>query len=383
MNGGAMQSRFQAVEPAELTSNRGSVRVAVPQGRVPAVGETGAPGAFRQLRNRVNVAADYLSRRSECKGRPVELSIELTSKCNLECVMCPRDDNARRGLGNMSLDTFSRIVDAVSGYVEFAYMHLAGEPLLHPDFNVLVDHAAERGMRIGMSTNGTILTSSKIEKILSSRLDTLIISIDGTNPETYQAIRQANSFNKVLRNTFNFLQAKKRRGKGPYTVVQMICMKENQDEADHFYNFWREQGVDAVRLKRFFNFAGNVDDHTPEGTAKQSGGEPPCYLPWRQLAFYYDGTAVACCHDFLHQSELGNIHTHSLEEIWNSETMCDLRRKHVDGRKNDIPLCAGCNQPKVSLPQVLGTAVLSAPQAKKALIGAERVARRLGIKSLY
>jgi len=338
------------------------------------------------LVNRFRIARDFLVRRERSSGLPVELSIELTSECNLKCVMCPRDDESARGLGYMKFDTFRRIIDQAAPGLEFAYLHMAGEPLLHPEFDRFIDYAAGRGITIGISTNGTVLTSHRARRLLASRLDTLIISIDGTDAETYRKVRGANSFDKVLRNTARFLDLKEQAGRGPYTVVQMVCMRENIAQAREFCRRWRRPGVNAVRLKRFFNFAGNVENRGPGTVAVAppgSAGKKPCYLPWRQLAFYYDGTAVACCHDFLHQSELGNIHEHTMAEIWNGDVMRDIRYQHARGCQDQIGLCANCNQPQVSALQVLVSSLLDGRTAKRALITAERLARRIGLDSLY
>ena len=334
------------------------------------------------LANRLRLARSYVARRSLCDGMPVDFSIELTSRCNLKCVMCPRDDDSARGLGNMKLATFQRIMDDAAQYLEFAHLHLAGEPLMHPDFASFIDYAAKVGVRTEISTNGTMLDEARGQVLIDSQLTNLIISIDGTDAETYQKIRGADSFAKVVRNAEQFLRQKRAAGRGPHTIVQMICMNENASQNKEFAQRWQELGADAVRLKRYFNFAGHVEDRGYD-QPEQPPRRQPCYLLWRQLAFYYDGTAVSCCHDFLHQSELGNIHTQSLAEIWNSPVMVAMREKHIAGKQAEIALCAGCNQPQVSLPQVLGTAVLNGATAKRALVALERMTRLLGVKSPY
>ncbi len=334
------------------------------------------------LANRIRLARSYLGKRVLCDGMPVDFSIELTSRCNLKCVMCPRDDDSVRGLGNMQLATFQRIIDEAAQYLEFAHLHLAGEPLMHPDFGAFIDYAAAKGVRTEISTNGTMLDEARGQALIDSKLTNLIISIDGTDAATYKKIRGADSFDKVVRNAEQFLRQKQAAGRGPYTIVQMICMNENASQNDEFARRWKALGADAVRLKRYFNFAGHVEDRGYD-QPEQKPERQPCYLLWRQMAFYYDGTAVSCCHDFLHQSELGNIHTHTLAEIWNSPVMVAMRQKHIEGKQSEIPLCAGCNQPQVGLPQVLGTAALNGATAKRVLVTLERVTRRLGVRSPY
>lgn len=336
------------------------------------------------LKNRIDLAGDFFRKRSVCTGMPLEFSIELTSRCNLKCVMCPRTENTRRGLGQMTMPTFERILDEAAQYTEFFYLHLAGEPLLHPHFTDFITAAASRGIRVGMSTNGTLLDDEKAAILLQSNLDMLVVSVDGTDAQTYEKIRGVDSFGTVVANINNFLDRKKGSAAGPYTVLQMICMEENLGQAGSFVSYWKKRGADAVRLKRFFNFAGDVKDLSGgKGAGSHAAGRPPCFLLWRQMAIYYDGTVVSCCHDFLHKSESGNINQQPLGDIWNSATMVEMRRQHLAGRQQEIPLCAGCNQPKMNIPSLLGVTLLDDFTSKKVLILLERVCRRLGLPTPY
>lgn len=336
------------------------------------------------LANRINLGLDYLCRRPLCQGLPLEFSLELTNHCNLKCVMCPRQEHPLRGLGNMELETFARIIDQARQYLEFTYLHLAGEPLLHPRLTECIDYAAKQGVTTGLSTNGTLLNRERAEELLASPLSTLIVSLDGTEAETYRRIRGGDNFDQVVANVRQFLQLKAKAGRGPYTVLQMICMRENRHQTKQFLKEWQGLGVDAIRLKRFFNFAGNVADQGEHEAAKEGRRRrPPCLLLWRQLAFYYTGEAVSCCHDFRQQTGLGTIGEQSLAELWNSPKLLEMRRLHLAGRQAEIPLCANCNQPEVGWLQLLGLTALNAPTAKKILIFIERLARRAGIKTPY
>jgi radical SAM protein with 4Fe4S-binding SPASM domain len=338
------------------------------------------------LKNRINLAQDFFKKRTVCTGMPLEFSIELTSRCNLKCVMCPRSEDTPRGLGEMRLETFERILEEAGQYTEFVYLHLAGEPLLHPRFAEFIEAAAVRGIKVGMSTNGTLLDLQKAEVLLNSKLDMLVVSVDGTDADTYEKIRGVNTFDHLVNNIEAFLKLKKVTNNGPYTVLQMICMKENWSQAEKFVGHWKKCGADAVRLKRFFNFAGDVEDLSNgkvKNVAAGDGSRGPCFLLWRQMAIYYDGTVVSCCHDFLHKSEAGNIHLQSLRDIWNSEMMVDMRQKHLSGRQQEIALCAGCNQPKIDIPSLLGVTILDDFTCKKAIILLERMSRRLGLATPY
>lgn len=340
------------------------------------------------LTNRIKLGLDYLRRQTSCQGMPLEYSIELTNRCNLKCAMCPRQEQPRRGLGDMTPATFARIIAQSRQHLEFTYLHLAGEPLLHPRLAECIAQAAGQGVQTGLSTNGTLLDREQAEMLLASPLASLTISLDGTDAETYRKIRGADRFAQVVANARQFLAMKQAAGRGPHTILQMICMEENRHQTQEFLQQWRKLGADAIRLKRFFNFAGTVAEQGPrEGKIlpdrNPTRPRPPCLLLWRQLAFYHNGAAVSCCHDFLQQTVLGNINDQPLPALWNSPTLKEMRRLHLAGRQAEIPLCARCNQPELGWLQLLGLTALNAVAAKKVLIAIERLARLAGINTPY
>ena len=112
-----------------------------------------------KLRNRMRIAASYFRRQAVLPGGPIEVTLESTAKCNLYCPMCPRhiytfDDES------MDLDLFRKIVADCKDYVEFAWPYGIGEPMIHPDIFEMIRITREAGIRTGMSTNATLLTTS-------------------------------------------------------------------------------------------------------------------------------------------------------------------------------------------------------------------------------
>ena len=88
--------------------------------------------------------------------------IEITSSCNLTCSFCQETKRDKRF---MSLDEFSHVIDQVKPLTEFIYLHVKGEPLLHPQLGDILQICHDEGMRVNITTNGTLL---------KKQLDTLI-----------------------------------------------------------------------------------------------------------------------------------------------------------------------------------------------------------------
>lgn len=332
----------------------------------------------RLIMNRYRLLRSYLKREVESRGFPVELALEITNHCNADCVMCPRQ-KMTRPKGFMSMALFKKIVDETRPYTEFIFLHLAGEPLLHPSLLEMIEYCGKIGLKCGLSTNAICLDEEQARGLVESSLDVLVLSFDGVSKETYEKIRRQANFEKTLANIERFLQLKAGKKKSPYTMIQLIYQKENFSEAREFYFKWKKSTVDIVRVKPYLNYPGldefqgkiplrtDRDAVVQAGKKKRQEKNQPCVLLWRQLAIYWDGTVVGCCMDFLSGAVIGDVNKESLSDIWNGAAMQALRKIHAQGKQMDFPLCRECTQPQVSLPMLLGTLVLDDTVIKKLL----------------
>jgi radical SAM protein with 4Fe4S-binding SPASM domain len=332
------------------------------------------------VKNRLRLLRSYVKGETVSRGFPVELAIEITNHCNADCIMCPRQKMTRKK-GYMDFNVFKKIVDEAKDYTEFTFLHLAGEPLLHPELRRMIDYCRQVGLKTGLSTNGIILDEEKSKLLIDSPLDLLVLSLDGVTKETYEKIRKKSNFEKTCLNIERFLQLKSESKKAPYTMIQLIYQKENHKEAKEFFLKWKKSAADVVRVKPYLNYPG-LDEYLGEKPKRKQDEKKakPCVLLWRQPAIYWDGTVVACCMDFLSQMALGNVKDASIADIWNNEKMQKLREIHADGRAGDLSFCNECTMPQVSLPMLLGTLFLHDLSIKKLLPRIEQLSILKNIK---
>jgi MoaA/NifB/PqqE/SkfB family radical SAM enzyme len=160
-----------------------------------------------------------------------KLYIELTTVCNLDCQMCVRRA-WNEPIGSMPLDTFSSLLDQLRQFSPPPTLHLSGygEPMAHPHFLEMVRQAKTAGLRVELTTNGTLLTAARAAALVDLELDALTVSIDSVRPETYEDIRQHGSFGQVIENFRQLhrhrLRHKGRRGK-PEVGLAFVAMKRN------------------------------------------------------------------------------------------------------------------------------------------------------------
>ena len=133
-------------------------------------------------------------------SQPKMISIEPTSRCNLNCPFClvgqqnnlksTEHDLLPRGIGDMDWDLYEKIVkDAVDFGINKIQLHFQGEPLLYQRFVDMIIEAKKHGLYTQAITNELPLTERKADAILSAGLDSLRFSVDGAFQETYELNR--------------------------------------------------------------------------------------------------------------------------------------------------------------------------------------------------
>jgi len=289
---------------------------------------------------------------------PMNLTIETTSTCNLHCVGCRETVDK---LGFMKFEKFKNILLQFPK-VDKLKFHSTGEPLLHPEIIRFIDFAKGHVKFLEISTNFSIKNDKLIEEIAKSKLDRLLIGLDGASQETYQIFRRGGNFKLVCANI------KKIRARNPHCeiVVQMIPNAHNEHEVHKVKVLARSLGADALRIK-ILNSDNNellplsdlfrwelpskdsVDIEALNLTAK----EFICKDALNSMIILWDGTVYPCC--FLQCSRKAvlnydkdlypkhmpyNIITDSAEQIWLDEEYFKLRYSFLED--NHRLLCKFC-----------------------------------------
>ena len=91
--------------------------------------------------------------------------VEISNICNLSCSFCPGTSRAPKMMSQAELET---VLDKLYGHVEYLYFHLLGEPLIHPELEAFLNLAHERGFKVTLTTNGTLI-DEKRDMLLASR----------------------------------------------------------------------------------------------------------------------------------------------------------------------------------------------------------------------
>ena len=254
-----------------------------------------------------------------------KIYIETTNICNLSCNFCPK---TKRKLENMSLEKFEIILDKIRPFTDYIYLHLMGEPLLNKNLREFLQEAKNRGFKINITTNGTLLKKNGKAIIESNAVRQINISLHSfeANEEVdfYQYINEITHFvNEVNEKT------------------DTICALRlwNMDSVYDAKNKLNDEIMGI--LEKNLNIEFSLEDHfkvKPNAKVRDRayimtaekfkwpvmGGLPAtertfCYGLRTQLGILVDGTVVPCCIDSDGNIPLGNIFEQDLEEIITSE----------------------------------------------------------------
>jgi Fe-coproporphyrin III synthase len=120
------------------------------------------------------------------------VTLYLTERCNSRCVTC---DYWRHGRADMSLESITRLLPSLKRLGTRWVLLSGGEPLLHPEWAPIAQLLKSNGLAVWLLTSG--LSLAKHARRAAELFDSLTVSLDGTNRETYAAIRGLEAFDKV------------------------------------------------------------------------------------------------------------------------------------------------------------------------------------------
>ena len=173
---------------------------------------------------------------------PSQAQIEITNRCNLTCKMCPRDYfNLLKE--DMPLETFKKIVDRLEN-ITLLTLTGWGEPLVHPHIFEMITYCKERSHKVKLTTNGTLLTSEMRQRVFSSGLNEITISLESIN----KASEVGHTNLDVLQHIKDL--AKERQDNIPTISLQATLHKGRGQDVYDVIRFGKEAGVQRVNLGR-------------------------------------------------------------------------------------------------------------------------------------
>ena len=267
--------------------------------------------------------------------------LEITNVCNLACSFCPGTERTPRFL---SPAEFRILAEKLRPHTRYLYLHVMGEPLLHPALEKLLTIVSDLGFRVCLTTNGTLLTE-RLETLLSAPcLHKVSVSL-----HSFEGNDRRDDLTAYVASVLDFCRRAAERG--------VICAlrlwneggqntRNGEIEAVLSQHF----GVDIPALPRDGNGNRKLGDNLYLESAEKFDWPDPaapdrhtqfCHALRQQIAVLCDGTVVPCCLDGQGRIPLGNLFEQELEEILASPRAEAMRRGFA-ARQPTEELCRRC-----------------------------------------
>ena len=166
---------------------------------------------------------------------------EVTNGCNLRCVHCRASATELASPNDLStpraLDIISQIADFCSPILVLS----GGEPLYRPDIFQLARFATEKGIRVALGTNGTLVTKEVARKIVDSGVRRVSISLDGADAQTHDTFRGIpGAYEAAVYGLKNLKEL------GMSVQINMTIARHNAKQLPLVLDVARELGADAL-----------------------------------------------------------------------------------------------------------------------------------------
>ncbi len=312
---------------------------------------------------------DYLPKRFQ------RIHIELTNRCNFSCIFCP-DSVMTRKRGFMEEPLALAAIDQIAelNIADKVTFHVMGEPLLHPKFFQILDHARLRHVPVGLTTNGGLLTDSTIKAIAERDLYQIDISLQTPDKDSFVRTRGTPvDFEKYIQGILDLVAACQQREHKPIFKLRIMTTRfaGKLREELAIPNFLaRSEDLQRVvveltesictllgrsvpndlreKVRKIRIFGWNVIEvlpnifietyvltdwgnaFFPDNVIEASHGY--CFGMRDHFGILYNGDVVLCCIDYEGRTALGNIGDTSLAAILGGEKLKKIMQGFRKGR---------------------------------------------------
>jgi MoaA/NifB/PqqE/SkfB family radical SAM enzyme len=327
------------------------------------------------LRDRARLLRGLLSGQVAAVG-PFFVDVDLTSRCNLQCVGCPYHsphvegqspgESPGRDLRPNLFEGLCRQLRAMGTYN--LILQGSGEPCLHGDLPEMVKFAKALGFHVELITNGTLLTRERVEALLAAGLDRLKVSLWASSPQQYEHIYPGTDpkyFARVVEGLERVAALKAERNSDrPVLAVYQPLSRHNYQTIDAMIDLVLNCGCNGLlfaplgtNLGELASLALDSDEkrlvqgsllrarqrldslglqhNIDQALLRYELGPDvwktlPCYITWLHARVRADGNVQPCgrCESV----NFGNLNEQPFQEIWNGAAIRGFRRKAMTSK---------------------------------------------------
>lgn len=286
-------------------------------------------------------------------GLPPVIMVEAASVCNLRCPCCAcGSGQIQRKQSFLDVSLFHELIDELKNSIWMVLFWNQGEPFMNAHLMDMIQYASERGIYTITSTNGHFL--GKPDAIINSRLDELIVSLDGASENTYLKYRIGGDFFKVIKDVESFIRKRQVISRNnPRVTIQCVISRQNEHEIGSLENLARNIGADEIVFKTM-EITPGVDstDYLPRNPKfrryqispdqwVRENDQKHCSELWHQPVMNSDGSFSVCCFDKTAELNPGTYSKGKFTDLWHGTEWMKIR-ENVKKNKAGILPCKKC-----------------------------------------
>ena len=249
---------------------------------------------------------------------PQYVMFDVTNQCNAKCIHCPQsigfdgDDNPTY----LSKYFVKDVIDECKKFgTKFIRFTGDGEPLLHKDIWEILSYSTKNtSANVGLTSNGSGLNKKNRERLLSTNLDMIDISLDAATEGTFAVVRVGLDFKKTVNNVLSLIKMRNETGNKLKIMVSFVKQLANEFEATRFEKFWANK-VDQVLIR---DLTTNVNINNEAKKSDKDLDRWACPHWFRRTVINYDGRIKACPIDWNAKLIAGHLSDSFINKNWNS-----------------------------------------------------------------
>lgn len=253
-----------------------------------------------------------------------KIYIEITNVCNFHCSFCVDTTRAKKF---MSVDDFRFIAEKAKVVTDYVYLHVLGEPLLHPQFDKILSICAENKLKVNISTNGSLLRK-QLNTLLKNPVRQINISLHDAEENIPK--EKWRDFITEMLEISQELSSK--------TYINLRLWNQTNQSSEEFNQLCYRLAQDFFSISEEINLTSSNDrnitlapniflQNAPrfEWQTQNATENKTCYALKDHIAVLANGDVVPCCIDAEANLLLGNIFEDDLLAIIQSQKAVKIK----------------------------------------------------------
>ncbi len=272
-----------------------------------------------ELKKRIDNCQNYI--RNILPPVPKTMLLDVTNICNHNCVFCAHSVMTRKK--KLIDENFAMHIlkEAYEAGVRETGFYMYGEPLINQKLEEYVAYAKKCGYEYTyITTNGSLLTRERAERLIDSGLDSIKFSINGATKESYLFAHGKDEFELVIENLIRLAEIRRAKNSGMKIYASMVLTKYTEKDGELLKELLGGY-VDDFNILPYNTsddfICRELDQKMGiEGSVRQFHKNGLCFTPFNRIHVTCEGYLTLCCSDWRNYLVIADLNKMSLTEAW-------------------------------------------------------------------